>query len=103
MAEKKVWSEEEIAEKIATDPKWLRRGILAIYKLQTADEQLSGDTRYNNNVGFSSAHSKFLSYVAQWLSEGEHRTVSPRFETKARRFMSHYVGQLTKIANGEIE
>ena len=36
----KKWTKEEIAAKLATDDKWLIRGLLAIYAGQTEEEKL---------------------------------------------------------------
>lgn len=79
---------------------WLERGILAIYKKQTLDEQRIGDVKYHNKVGFSGAHARSGSYYATWILSGKH--LSGIHLEKARGMMQHYAGQLVKIANKEI-
>lgn len=99
----KVWTKEEIEEKLKTDVVWLSRGVVAIYKKQTAQEKMAHQTQVHNGVGFSGADAPFLTFVAEWLVAGEHRTrVSDRFVPKTRKMMMKYAGQLAKIANGEI-
>jgi hypothetical protein len=94
-----AWIVEEIKEKLETDQAWVERGVLAIYERQTATEQEVGDTVQRNGVGFSGAHGGYGSYVAEWLLSGKH--LSGDHLVKTREMMSHYAGQLTRIANGE--
>lgn len=96
----KEWSKQQILEKILTDDKWLFRGILAIYNLQTESEKLERDTNTSNGVGFSGVHAKTMSYYAEYIKRrGE---LTGDYKIKARRIMVKYTGQLTKIANKEI-
>ena len=95
-----TYTKDFIRHKIEMDDRWMERAILAIFYLQEPIEKAAGMTTNENNVGFSQAHAPFLSYCANWLISGRHLTGN--FKTKARRFILHYTGQLTKIANGEL-
>lgn len=96
----KIWTKEEIAEKLITDLKWLTRGILAIYNRQTYDEQQMLETKHHNGMGFSGADSRFLSAMAQNLQKGWN--LSEKQIAVSRRMMKKYAGQLAKIANKKI-
>jgi len=92
---------ETIKEKILTDDRWLERGILAVYRLQTADEQNTETTSEHNGVGFNAFDARSGSYYAKWLESG--RSLSGPHLAKARKLCLRYIGQLERIANGEIK
>ena len=95
-----MWTKEQIGERIEGSNKWLERGVLAIYDRQTRDEKSVKDTKYLNGMGFSAFDVQYLSYVAEYLKSGRH--LSGQYVEKTRKRMKRYVGQLTKIANGEL-
>ena len=78
----------------------VERGVVAIYKRQTSDEQRMQETKYNNKVGFTGADAEFGSSLAQQLLRGYHLTAKQMLY--ARRMMKRYAGQLAKIANKQI-
>ena len=92
-----AYTKEYIADKIATDDRWLERAILALYKKQTRDEQSIEAALVHNREGFSAAHAKTLSYNAKWILSGRH--LDGRYLERARKFTLHYVKQLVEIAN----
>ena len=96
----RIWTREEIANKIATDLKWLCGGILAIWNRQTEDEKNTEETRHHNGVGFNGRDARFLSSIAQQINQG--RRLSEKQTVAARKAMVKYTGQLTKIANKKI-
>lgn len=96
----KVWTKEEIAEKIETDMKWLIRGVLAIYARQTADEKIQDTVKYHNGQGFRPQDAKFMSSIAKWIKKNRPLTEKQTYATRKR--MTIYVGQLTKIANKKL-
>jgi hypothetical protein len=96
--EKKVWTKDEIKDKILTDDKWLERAVVAIYNKQTNDEKECEATIKDNGVGFSGAHARMGSYMARWVLKGNR--LSDKWLDRARRMMVKYAGQLTRIANG---
>ena len=75
----------------------VKRGLLAIYARQTADEQAAESTSHLNGIGFNGVDAPILSSFAKqlrarnWLSEKQ--------LTLARRKMTKYAGQLARIAN----
>lgn len=94
----KKWTKEEIAAKLATDDKWLIRGMLAIYERQTEDEKCSETTKEQNGVGFNGIDATIMSdFVKQWNTAG---WLSTRQKALIRKKMAKYAGQLTRIANG---
>lgn len=97
---KTTYRKEEIKKHLNNDIRWLERGVLAIYKLQTQDEQHEKETLLNNNIGFNGADAKYLSYVAEYLKAGKH--LSGDHVTKVRKRLLKYSGQLCKIANKEL-
>ena len=98
--EQKVWTKDEIRDKIKTDTRWLLRAVSAIYQKQTDDEQSSRVTSHVNNVGFNGVDAEFLSQAAERYNAGW--TFSEKYIAAIRRGMLKYSGQLTKIANGKI-
>lgn len=97
---RKYWTSEEIRVKLENSLPWLERGILAIYRNQTIEEQRYGETLLENNMGFSGADGKYLSYVAGYLKSGNH--LSGHHLEKIRKKMLKYSKQLAKIANNEL-
>lgn len=96
----RVWTEEEIVELLEKSDKAVVRAVIAIYQRQTADEQTIKDTKYRNNVGFSAADAKTLSYYAQYaLKTGK---LTGKFLDKARTRIIKYRKQLLEIANNPI-
>jgi hypothetical protein len=63
-----------IKEKLLTDDRWLVRGILAIYNLQTDQEKAAEATLKHNGVGFNGCDAYILSSFAKQLQAG--RTLS---------------------------
>jgi hypothetical protein len=96
MQNKQLPSKCIIAEKIQNDPKWLRAGILAIYKRQTEDEKAAESTDKDNGMGFTGCDAKFGSSLAKKLLAGYTLTINQ--ETAARKMMRKYAGQLLKVA-----
>lgn len=95
-----AWTKEQIKDKLATDDKWLFRGIVAIFNKQTEDEQDSGYTAHDNGMGFNGVDAEFLSSLA--LQINRYGRLSPKQIEIARTKMAKYAGQLAKIANGKI-
>ena len=96
----RVWKKEEIREKIKTNDKWLFRGLLRIYQLQTEDEQANRATSHFNGVGFNGVDAEFLSQAAERYASGFR--FSDKYKAAIRRAMLKYSAQLTRIANGKI-
>ncbi|MFW6047247.1 MAG: hypothetical protein ACOCP4_05625 [Candidatus Woesearchaeota archaeon] len=93
------YSKEYIKSKLSKDQGWLERGVIALYRKQTEDEQGSKNTRHRNGKGFNIADAKYLSFIAEYLLSGNH--LSGYHIEKVRNKMLKYSGQLARIANEE--
>lgn len=89
-------SQDEIAVKLMIDTRWLERGILAIYKKQTAEEQSAEAALQHNGVGFSSVDAYILSSFARQLLDG--KSLSKKQRILAAKKMPKYAKQLLQIA-----
>ena len=89
-----------IREKMATDDRWLIRGLLAIYKKQTDSEKKVQDTFERNGVGFNGIDAQIMSSIAEFYMNRNY--ITPKQTVVVRRKMNKYAGQLAKIANGQI-
>lgn len=86
----------EIKLKLLTDDRWLYRGILAIYELQTPTERDAQDTIENNGVGFNGVDARKLSAFAEDIKK--YGDLFDWKKTVARKKMLKYAGQLAKLA-----
>jgi len=96
----KIWTRDEIKAKLNEDPKWVERGIVAIYKRQTEDEKRSEATKIHNGVGFNKVDAGFLTSLAKAIEK--YGRLTPKQLTYGRKKVMKYSGQLVKIANNEI-
>ena len=96
----KNWTKAEIKTNLETNDKWLCRGLVAIFKKQTADEQVEGRTSHDNGIGFNGVDAEILtSFAMQYLERG---FLTPKQIAMTRKKMLKYAGQLVKIANGDV-
>ena len=100
-------AEKMVRTNLAASDQWLIRGLLAIYKRQTADEQATQSTRHLNGIGFNGLDagilSSFAKQVQRWQQTPAHlrRFDSPQSAKQlniARKKMSKYAGQLARVA-----
>jgi len=98
--ESEKWTAGQIKTKLVEDDAWVCRGLLAIYKKQTPDEQTSETTNHNNGVGFNRIDAEFLSSLAK--SFMRYGTLTPKQIHYGRKRLLKYTKQLVKIANQEI-
>lgn len=96
-----TWDKATIKAKLESCNKWLVRGLVAIYNLQSADEKACGQTVEDNGIGFNGADAEILSSFAEQYNRL--KFLSPKQMQIARKKMPKYAGQLVKIANGEIK
>lgn len=98
-----ILTKDELLEKLATDERWLHRGILAIYERQTTDEKQREETKHQNGIGFNGPDAKFMSKMAQQIllwqaGKWKYRfPMSPRQQAAARNRIRKYAGQLLRI------
>jgi len=86
---------EAIREKIVSDPRWVERAILALYRRQTAYEQQTLRTRDKNGRGFSKPDGHLMGSYARWLLSGKH--LDEEHLKKAYAIMKKYARQLALI------
>jgi hypothetical protein len=96
-----IYTKDLIKDKIATDDRWLYRGILAIWRNQTKSEKLAVNTHLNNGIGFSGPDGVFLTSLGNILRGQEKRGLPLKLSEKqtyvARKRMAKYAGQLYNI------
>jgi hypothetical protein len=121
----KVWTRDEIDTILRTNDAAVERGIVNLFKLQTAYEQVAARTTNHNNVGFNATNAKAGTRFARWLlgmndkNEVKYPTKSLNHD-KAARLFRQYIGnhgtvmeraraicllhsqQLTDLANGTL-
>lgn len=88
-----------VAENMQISDKWLIRGLMAIYRRQTADEQNSESTKYDNGIGFGGCDSKILSSFAKVILK--RHFLSTKQMAVCRRLMTKYSMQLVRIAKAK--
>lgn len=86
----------EWREKLASNPVWATRGLLAVYKYQTEAEKAAGSVTVDNGVGFAGVDGEFLSSLArQYQSRG---SLSAKQMSFLYKKMPKYAKQLWKAA-----
>lgn len=95
------WTKETILDKLDNSDEMVKRSLLRLYAEQTADEQAMGATTEHNGFGFNGVDSEFLSSVAKFLTEKGY--LSPKQVAWTRKKIRKYAGQLTTLANSEIQ
>ena len=99
--ERKVWKVEEIRELLATLDDAVLRGLKVLYSLQTANEREWGVTVESNGVGFNGRDAEFMTSLFE--SYKKYGSLTLRQMAACRRVIKKYAGQLTKVANRQIE
>lgn len=95
----KVWTKEEIREKLKTNDQWVIRGLLAIYDRQTEEEQSSHATNQWNGVGFNAYDAEFMTGSVEFYKN--RGFLSKKHLNAVRKALIKYSGQLARIANGQ--
>ena len=105
MSDVNKYTKEFIKDKLATDDRWLRRGVIRIAELQTNSEIRSESTLVSNGVGFNSSDAKFLTMISKIISRKPNSELREILSSSqlylTRKRMIKYAGQLTKIANNK--
>lgn len=108
--ERKVWTREQVLEKLAASDVFVERALLALYDRQTSAEQSAGQTSEDNGVGFNGVDAPILSSFAEWVKrvsrpEGQYaaraegKRLSDKQRAIARKKLRKYVRQLVDVAN----
>jgi hypothetical protein len=95
----RVWTVEEIKDRLQNSNKMVSLSLIKIYEKQTEDERSAELTKYRNGMGFNAKDAKFGTSLAKVVERGG--VLSERQIDCARRILIKYSGQLTKIANSE--
>jgi len=93
----KNWTIEEIRELLIESDKAVARAIVAVYNLQTEDEQIMKETAHQNGVGFNGVDAEFLSSLAQFYTAKGFLTAGQL--KYGRKKIMKYAGQLKMLAN----
>ena len=94
-------TKQDVQEKLKTDNRWLYRGLLAIWKLQTREEKLVKTTINSNKIGFNIPDAGRLSKYAYRVKN--FGCLDDYALLVCRKKMMKYAGQLARLANGEIK
>lgn len=94
----KTWTPENVTAMLTRSPKAVERGLVAIFKRQTHDEQRARQTAYANNVGFSAFDARFGSWLASEILAGRSFR-SESLRERALKLAIKYRGQLAAMAN----
>lgn len=89
-------TKDEIKAKVASNPEWATRAIVALYYKQTADERYAEATREYNYVGFNAFDAGILTSFAIQVLAG--RRLSEKQLGLAYKKLPKYAGQLLAIA-----
>lgn len=85
-----------IANMLETNPVAIDRAIVAIYKRQTSDEQVSHATSHSNGIGFTGFDAEYMSNLAQFAIRTGFLTPKQRGAVKER--LKKYWRQLCEVA-----
>jgi hypothetical protein len=97
----KIEALKTLQQKLATDARWAQRALLAIFKNQTADEQVQGTVSHNNAMGFRCMDSDILtSFAGQLQRRG---SLSPKQMNIVHSKMPIYARQLMKFHGDKIQ
>jgi hypothetical protein len=90
-----------LQSKLSTDVRWAQRGLLAIFRNQTADEQIQANVTHHNQMGFRCMDSEILtSFANQLQTRG---SLSPKQMQIVHRLMPKYARQLMKFYGDAIQ
>lgn len=84
-----------LQQKLSTDVRWAQRGLLAIYRNQTTDEQHAANVTHDNGMGFRCMDAIILtSFANQLQTRG---SLSPKQMNIVFKLMPKYARQLMKF------
>jgi hypothetical protein len=90
-----------LQSKLSTDVRWAQRGLLAIYRNQTADEQRAANVTHDNGMGFRCMDSIILtSFANQLQTRG---SLTPKQMNVVFKLMPKYARQLMKFYGEAIQ
>ena len=89
-------------ENLRTNPQWAIRGLMRVYKEQTASEKEAEATRENNGVGFTGTDAEILTSFAKQVERDNGRyplPLSPKQLAILFKRMPKYAGQLYRLTH----
>ena len=92
-----TWNKDKILDLINKRDDAVCRGIVAIYRRQTSQEQLVEATLEHNGVGFNGVDAELLTSLAKQVLDG--KTLTEKQIYVGRKRIRKYSGQLAEIAN----
>lgn len=93
----KEWTVDEIKGLLEKSDKMVCLSLIQVYNKQTASEQVAGETKEHNGVGFNGVDAGFLSSCAEFYKKANFLT--PKQMTMVRKKMMKYAKQVTFLAN----
>ena len=93
MASKK-WTKETIQELLLKNDRAVERGVVVVYRNQTADEQSQQVTSHRNGMGFTGADAEIMSSFAQRILAG--RPLTEKQLVLARKRVLKYWRQMQR-------
>lgn len=96
---RKIWTEDEIKEKIDKYDKVVYSCLFQLYNQQTESEKAVGNTQEHNGVGFNAYDAPFLCAMVKSYNEWGHLTKGQL--EKTRPLLKKYAKQLVKLANNK--
>ncbi len=92
-----MWTKDGIEKLLKENDRAVEKGLVAIYRRQTSEEQNSKTTIHRNGMGFSGAHASYGTYLAKWVLSG--KRLNGKHLEKGRAMILHYAGQLLEVAS----
>ena len=86
----------QIKDKLKANRQWAERALVVLLARQTADEQASESTQWQNGQGFNGPDANILTSFAKQVQQG--RQLSTKQAAIAFRLLPKYAGQLHRIA-----
>jgi hypothetical protein len=90
-----MYTKEQIQHNLQFNPKWTERGLVVLFEKQTYEEKQSGGTITLNNMGFNSSDSRYLTYCAKWVLQGQH--LNEKHQEKCGKMLKKYWRQISEL------
>ena len=90
-----------LQHKLRSDVRWAQRGLLAIFRNQTADEQRAANVTHDNGMGFRCMDSIILTSFANQLQQ--RGSLSTKQMSIVFKLMPKYARQLMKFYGEAIQ
>jgi len=94
------WTIPKVKEVIEKYDEGVRRALVMLYKQQTSEERMEGQTIERNNLGFNLHDAPFGTRLAERVLRGD--KLLPSEIRAARRMLRKYVKQLTELRNAGV-